>query len=85
MEDIRSRLRSPQDQREMHAPPPLALFADNLARAGFRHGFSTRAGGASEAPFATLNFGAGDDPARVAENVRRLANATGFIPGRFAR
>jgi YfiH family protein len=34
----------------------------------------------SEGPFASLNFGAGDEPGRVAENVRRLAGAVGFAP-----
>jgi YfiH family protein len=58
----------------------LALAASNLAHAGFRHGFSTRAGGASDGPFATLNFGAGDDAARVAENLRRFGAAVGFDP-----
>jgi YfiH family protein len=62
----------------MNEPPPLALFAGNLARAGFPHGFSTRAGGVSREPFASLNFGAGDEPAHVAENVRRFARAARF-------
>jgi YfiH family protein len=63
-------------------PPPARLFAaaSNLARAGFSHGFSLRAGGVSAAPFASLHFGAGDDPANVAENVRRFAAAVGFEP-----
>jgi YfiH family protein len=56
------------------------LFAASLARAGFSHGFSTRAGGVSEGAFASLNFGAGDEPGRVAENVSRLAEAIGFRP-----
>ena len=48
------------------------------------HGFTTRAGGASAAPFDALNLGdlVGDDPAAVAENWRRLEAATGL---RFAR
>ncbi|MFO0584498.1 MAG: peptidoglycan editing factor PgeF [Anaeromyxobacter sp.] len=48
--------------------------------AGFRHGFTTRAGGASPAPWDALNLGGavGDDPARVAENWRRLEAATGL-------
>src|SRR5512138_1926845 len=52
--------------------------------AGFPHGFTTREGGASEGPFATLNLGGlvGDDPARVAENWSRLERETGL---RFAR
>jgi purine-nucleoside/S-methyl-5'-thioadenosine phosphorylase / adenosine deaminase len=52
--------------------------------AGFPHGFTTRQGGASAAPFDTLNLGGqvGDAPERVAENWARLERATGL---RFAR
>lgn len=41
---------------------------------------TTRAGGTSRGPYATLNLGtgAGDDPAAVAENRRRLAEGTGL-------
>lgn len=43
------------------------------------HGFSTRLGGVSPAPFDTLNLGLsqGDDPARVRENYRRFCTAIG--------
>ncbi len=43
------------------------------------HGFSTRMGGVSPAPFDTLNLGLsqGDDPARVRENYRRFCAAIG--------
>jgi YfiH family protein len=46
----------------------------------FRHGFSTRAGGVSEAPFDALNLGGkwGDDPAAVLENRRRFLRALGI-------
>lgn len=42
--------------------------------------FTTRGGGVSDGPYASLNLGAGsrDDPARVAANGRRLAEALGF-------
>jgi YfiH family protein len=52
--------------------------------AAFPHGFTTRAGGVSAPPFDSLNLGGavGDDPARVAENWRRLEARTGL---RFAR
>lgn len=51
---------------------------------GFAHGFTTRSGGASAGPFASLNLGGavGDDPRAVAENWRRLAAHTGLS---FAR
>ncbi len=46
------------------------------------HGFSTRVGGVSGGRYATLNLGGkwGDDPAAVAENRRRVAEATGLLP-----
>jgi YfiH family protein len=48
--------------------------------------FSTRLGGVSEPPFASLNLGVltGDDRKAVVENRRRLAGALGFSPGRVA-
>lgn len=57
----------------------IALSSELLARHGFSHGFSLRTGGVSEGAFATLNLGrtVGDEPARVAENVRRFAGAIG--------
>jgi len=43
------------------------------------HGFSTRKGGVSPAPWDTLNLEGqrGDDPANVAENLRRFCSAIG--------
>lgn len=57
----------------------LPLVRSRLIAAPFAHGFSTRAGGVSVAPFDTLNMGArwGDKPANVAENRRRLLHAVG--------
>ncbi len=51
------------------------------------HGFSTRRGGASEGSYAGLNLATrtGDDPAKVAENLRRLCAAAGFAPGTLVR
>jgi YfiH family protein len=51
---------------------------------GARAAFSTRLGGASEAPFESLNLAilTGDDRAAVAENRRRLAGAVGMRPER---
>lgn len=53
-----------------------------LGREGFRHGFSTRHGGVSEAPFDTMNLAraVGDDPSRVEENYRRFAAMVGVDP-----
>jgi YfiH family protein len=56
-----------------------ALQSESLA--GVPHGFMTRRGGVSSGAVAGLNcgFGAGDDPAAVAENRRRAAGAV--LPG----
>ena len=45
------------------------------------HGFTTRLGGVSEGPFATLNMGfhVGDDPCRVRENRRLALSAIGAL------
>lgn len=50
-----------------------------------RHGFSTRRGGVSEAPFDSLNLGraVGDAPEAVEENARRLAQAIGVRTGQL--
>lgn len=56
------------------------IEAINLkALAGVRHGFFTRAGGASEGIYAGLNcgFGSSDDPGTVADNRRRVARWLG--------
>jgi polyphenol oxidase len=49
------------------------------------HGFSTRLGGSSEGPYASLNLGfsVGDARERVEENFRRLAHAAGVPAGSF--
>ena len=49
--------------------------------AGIRHGFFTREGGVSEGIYAGLNCGVGskDDPARVTENRRRVAQWFGAV------
>ncbi len=53
-----------------------------LAALGVRHGFFTRRGGVSPAPWASLNLGGsvGDAPHRVAENRRRAFRALGLDP-----
>ena len=54
---------------------------------GIVHAFSTRQGGVSRPPFATLNLGqsVGDDSAAVEENRRRFFGAFGIDPGRVVR
>ena len=58
------------------------LTASVLDGQPVRHGFSTRTGGVSPAPWDSLNLGIsrGDDPARVAENYRRFCAAIGVRP-----
>ena len=57
----------------------LPLVRSRLIAAPFVHGFSTRAGGVSAAPYDTLNLGTrwGDVIASVEENRRRLLRAVG--------
>jgi YfiH family protein len=56
------------------------ICASSLARLpGIAHAFFTREGGVSEGIYASMNGGAGsgDDPARVAENRKRMCAALG--------
>ena len=52
---------------------------------GLRHAFFTRDGGVSDGIYASLNGGIGsnDDPAKVAENRRRMAEQIGVTPEYF--
>ncbi len=70
------------DAEASHSHGPPLWRARVLSEAGIAHGFTTRLGGASTGRFASLNLGAswGDDPTRVAENLRRVAAAGGFSP-----
>jgi len=63
----------------------MFLTSDLLSRAGVVHGFSTRGGGISVAPWDSLNLGGsvGDDPAAVEENLVRLARAAGIARAAF--
>ena len=60
------------------------MNADLLELPGARVLFSTRRGGVSEGPYASLNLGllTDDEPARVAENRRRVAAAAAVEPER---
>ena len=53
----------------------MVLRSERLAAAGFAHGFSTRLGGVSAGPFASLNLArtVGDEAHAVDENLRRFA------------
>lgn len=64
-------------------PEPLrAPLLDGVSASGIRHGYFTRAGGVSDGIYAGLNTGTGsnDDPAKVAENRRRVATWMGVPP-----
>jgi hypothetical protein len=56
------------------------LVSESLTKAGFRHAFTTRAGGVSEPPYEALDFAILRDADRLRENQRRLADAVGFAP-----
>lgn len=62
--------------------PTLPLIRPGWGLAGVGAAMSTRAGGVSRGPWASLNLGrsVGDDPAAVAENRRRWAAAIGARP-----
>lgn len=67
-------------RRRAKCPDVSVLSSMLLARHGFRHGFATRAGGVSKAPFDTLNLGfhLGDDDDAVRENRLRFARTLGL-------
>jgi YfiH family protein len=72
------------DTTKPRVPDPLPLLvSETLKNARFAHGFSTREGGVSVAPYDTLDFAILRDPAALAENQRRLAAAVGFDPARL--
>ncbi|MCC7492115.1 MAG: peptidoglycan editing factor PgeF [Fimbriimonadaceae bacterium] len=56
------------------------FVAPRLVDRGLPHGFTTRGGGVSAAPYDSLNlgFGTGDQPAAVQTNRARVATALGF-------
>ena len=61
-------------------PEPLRSSSlERTSQGVARHGFFTRLGGTSEGIYRSLNIGVGssDDPARVIENRRRVAEALG--------
>ena len=68
---------------ETHEQNGLVFLTSPLL-SGVRHGFSTRQGGVSAAPWDSLNLGVGrgDDPAAVAENYRRFCGAVGMDENR---
>lgn len=70
----------------MRTEPLSPITHPWLEEAGVRHGFFTRRGGVSCGIYEGLNTGVGsqDDPAHVAENRRRVAEALGGAPDDFA-
>lgn len=67
--------------QEAGAIPPEAILRHALL-GDLPHGFFTRLGGVSQGPYASLNAStrSGDDPAALAENRRRVAEAIGVVP-----
>jgi YfiH family protein len=60
----------------------LPLLQASVLPPGFAHGFTTREGGVSAAPYASLNLGTkwGDARENVVENRRRIERAAGARP-----
>jgi hypothetical protein len=73
--------------RQTHSNGVVAYQSPLLTAWGVPHAFSTRLGGISPAPFASMNLGnpngcaIQDDPERIGENYRRLRRAVGFREG----
>ena len=68
---------------ELHEETGLVWLTSSLL-GGVHHGFSTRPGGVSQAPFDSLNLGVGrgDAPDSVRENYERFCTAIGTAPQR---
>lgn len=66
-----------QPRGDREATLPL-LRSRLLSDLGFKHGFTTRAGGVSEPPFDTLDFAILRTPELRRENERRLGEVVGF-------
>lgn len=67
-----------------HTSENDVLWLSSSLLGGVRHGFSTRLGGVSPAPWDSLNLGIsrGDSMANVRENYRRFCAAVGVAPER---
>lgn len=63
-----------------HTENGITVLQSDLLCGNIRHGFSTRTGGVSPAPWDSLNLGVGrgDDLANVQENFRRLCGVLGL-------
>jgi YfiH family protein len=71
---------APSSELCITAEGPTVVAFPELEASGVCAAVSTRLGGVSEGPFASLNLGrgVGDDPDRVAENRRRLLAGVGL-------
>jgi YfiH family protein len=67
--------------------PPVIRSPLLAGSPGLLHAFSTRQGGVSREPFATLNLGmsVGDEPAAVTENRERFFGGLGLNPDQIVR
>ena len=73
------------NETALHPEPAGHHLSALLTRAGFRHAFFTRRGGASEGPFESLSFSTavGDRAEHVEENLRRAGAVLGVAPERI--
>lgn len=77
--------------RHAHANGVVTYRSALLDRAGFRHGFSTRHGGVSAAPFDTMNLGVSQAPGEtdtdenIARNAALLMEAIGATDAEMVR
>jgi len=61
----------------------MVLRSNLLTHSGFAHGFTTREGGVSEAPFESADFALLRNASALQENQARLATAVGFDAARL--
>lgn len=73
----------PNVPAEIAAQGVALLQSARLRDAGFSHGFSTRRGGVSVAPFASLDLAFTTEPTALTENRVRLARALGVLPSQL--
>ena len=76
------RINEVSDESGLQRNPGSIINSPLLSASGFRHAFFSRLGGASQAPFESLNFSVtvGDDERAVARNLARAGHYLGIDP-----